>query len=70
MRKSENGVSFQRAVVQMDEQREQHITQLLNSVQRDAGRDAQPSTSQSWRVKEETSGHRCKCNIVLIIRFT
>uniref|UniRef100_A0A673N6K0 ATP-dependent DNA/RNA helicase DHX36 n=1 Tax=Sinocyclocheilus rhinocerous TaxID=307959 RepID=A0A673N6K0_9TELE len=29
-----------RAVVQMDEQREQHITQLLNSVQRDADRDA------------------------------
>ncbi|XP_026143566.1 ATP-dependent DNA/RNA helicase DHX36 [Carassius auratus] len=46
-----------RAVVQMDEQREQHITQLLNSVQRDAGRDADPSTSQSWRVKQEPSGH-------------
>uniref|UniRef100_A0A673N7X4 ATP-dependent DNA/RNA helicase DHX36 n=1 Tax=Sinocyclocheilus rhinocerous TaxID=307959 RepID=A0A673N7X4_9TELE len=35
-----------RAVVQMDEQREQHITQLLNSVQRDADRDAHPSTSR------------------------
>ncbi|XP_016408989.1 ATP-dependent DNA/RNA helicase DHX36 [Sinocyclocheilus rhinocerous] len=46
-----------RAVVQMDEQREQHITQLLNSVQRDADRDAHPSTSRSWRVKEEPSGH-------------
>ncbi|XP_016086818.1 ATP-dependent DNA/RNA helicase DHX36 [Sinocyclocheilus grahami] len=46
-----------RAVVQMDEQREQHITQLLNSVQRDADRDAHPSTSQSWRGKEEPSGH-------------
>uniref|UniRef100_A0A673NDV9 ATP-dependent DNA/RNA helicase DHX36 n=1 Tax=Sinocyclocheilus rhinocerous TaxID=307959 RepID=A0A673NDV9_9TELE len=44
-----------RAVVQMDEQREQHITQLLNSVQRDADRDAHPSTSRSWRVKEEPS---------------
>uniref|UniRef100_A0A672P7A2 RNA helicase n=1 Tax=Sinocyclocheilus grahami TaxID=75366 RepID=A0A672P7A2_SINGR len=44
-----------RAVVQMDEQREQHITQLLNSVQRDADRDAHPSTSQSWRGKEEPS---------------
>uniref|UniRef100_A0A8C1VRI8 RNA helicase n=1 Tax=Cyprinus carpio TaxID=7962 RepID=A0A8C1VRI8_CYPCA len=43
------------SVVQMDEQREQKITQLLNSVQRDAGRDAHPSTSQSWRVKEEPS---------------
>ncbi|CAM4578649.1 unnamed protein product [Leuciscus chuanchicus] len=46
-----------RAVVQMDESREQHITQLLNSVQRDPGRDGYPSTSQSWRVKEEPSGH-------------
>uniref|UniRef100_A0A9J8BNX9 ATP-dependent DNA/RNA helicase DHX36 n=1 Tax=Cyprinus carpio carpio TaxID=630221 RepID=A0A9J8BNX9_CYPCA len=53
-----------RAVVQMDEQREQHITQLLNSVQRDASRDPHPSTSQNWRVKEEPSGHRCKYNIV------
>jgi len=43
----------------MDESREQHITQLLNSVQRDLGRDGHPSTSQSWRVKEEPSGHRC-----------
>uniref|UniRef100_A0A671QQ84 ATP-dependent DNA/RNA helicase DHX36 n=1 Tax=Sinocyclocheilus anshuiensis TaxID=1608454 RepID=A0A671QQ84_9TELE len=47
-----------RAVVQMDEQREQHITQLLNSVQRDADRDAHPSTSRklclpSTSVKEE-----------------
>ncbi|XP_077104242.1 ATP-dependent DNA/RNA helicase DHX36 isoform X2 [Siphateles boraxobius] len=46
-----------RAVVQMDESREQHITQLLNSVQRDPGRDGHPSMSQSWRVKEEPSGH-------------
>ncbi|XP_051727334.1 ATP-dependent DNA/RNA helicase DHX36 [Ctenopharyngodon idella] len=46
-----------RAVVQMDESREQHITQLLNSVQRDPGRASHPSTSQSWRVKEEPSGH-------------
>ncbi|XP_067275989.1 ATP-dependent DNA/RNA helicase DHX36 [Pseudorasbora parva] len=46
-----------RAVVQMDESREQHITQLLNSVQRDPVRDAHPSTSQSWRVKEEPIGH-------------
>ncbi|TRZ01981.1 hypothetical protein DNTS_024156 [Danionella cerebrum] len=43
-----------RAVVQMDEKREQHITRLLHSVQR----DAHPSTSQSWRrVKEEPMGH-------------
>uniref|UniRef100_A0A9J8B600 ATP-dependent DNA/RNA helicase DHX36 n=1 Tax=Cyprinus carpio carpio TaxID=630221 RepID=A0A9J8B600_CYPCA len=55
-----------RAVVQMDEQREQHITQLLNSVQRDASRDPHPSTSQNWRVKEEPSGHRCKYNIELV----
>ncbi|XP_048066763.1 ATP-dependent DNA/RNA helicase DHX36 isoform X2 [Megalobrama amblycephala] len=41
----------------MDESREQHITQLLNSVQRDPGRASHPSTSQSWRVKEEPSGH-------------
>uniref|UniRef100_A0A671QRK0 ATP-dependent DNA/RNA helicase DHX36 n=1 Tax=Sinocyclocheilus anshuiensis TaxID=1608454 RepID=A0A671QRK0_9TELE len=47
-----------RAVVQMDEQREQHITQLLNSVQRDADRDAHPSTSRSWRVKEDHGNHR------------
>ncbi|XP_067245956.1 ATP-dependent DNA/RNA helicase DHX36 [Chanodichthys erythropterus] len=46
-----------RAVVQMDESREQHITQLLNSVQRDPGRASHPSTSQSWRVKDEPSGH-------------
>uniref|UniRef100_A0A8C2D1T3 RNA helicase n=1 Tax=Cyprinus carpio TaxID=7962 RepID=A0A8C2D1T3_CYPCA len=31
-----------RAVVQMDEQREQHITQLLNSVQRDANDPPEP----------------------------
>ncbi|XP_056334421.1 ATP-dependent DNA/RNA helicase DHX36 isoform X2 [Danio aesculapii] len=46
-----------RAVVQMDESREKHITQLLNSVQRDMGRDVHPSTSQSWRIKEEACGH-------------
>ncbi|XP_051512420.1 ATP-dependent DNA/RNA helicase DHX36-like [Myxocyprinus asiaticus] len=46
-----------RAVVQMDEKREQHITQLLRTVQRDPSRDARSSTSQNWRVKEEPSGH-------------
>lgn len=46
-----------RAVVQMDESREKHITQLLNTVQRDLGRDVHPSTSQSWRIKEEPCGH-------------
>uniref|UniRef100_UPI003AAF43CF ATP-dependent DNA/RNA helicase DHX36 isoform X1 n=1 Tax=Centroberyx gerrardi TaxID=166262 RepID=UPI003AAF43CF len=44
-----------RAVVQMDEAREQHITKLLNSVQNDQpgperdGRDARASTSGNWR---------------------
>ncbi|XP_051580749.1 ATP-dependent DNA/RNA helicase DHX36-like isoform X1 [Myxocyprinus asiaticus] len=46
-----------RAVVQMDETQEQRITQLLHTVQRDPSRDAHPSTSQTWRVKEEPSGH-------------
>ncbi|XP_059187747.1 ATP-dependent DNA/RNA helicase DHX36 [Centropristis striata] len=44
-----------RAVVQMDEAREQHITRLLHSVQQDQpgpardGRDAKASTSERWR---------------------
>ncbi|XP_005159264.3 ATP-dependent DNA/RNA helicase DHX36 isoform X1 [Danio rerio] len=46
-----------RAVVHMDESREKHITQLLNTVQRDLGRDVHPSTSQSWRNKDEARGH-------------
>ncbi|XP_033486604.1 ATP-dependent DNA/RNA helicase DHX36 [Epinephelus lanceolatus] len=51
-----------RAVVQMDEAREQHITKLLNSVQNEPGprrdsRDARPSTSDSWRAAANSSGH-------------
>ncbi|XP_042336939.1 ATP-dependent DNA/RNA helicase DHX36-like, partial [Plectropomus leopardus] len=52
-----------RAVVQMDEAREQHITKLLNSVQNDQpgagrdGRDARASTSDSWRTAHKSSGH-------------
>ncbi|KAG7470975.1 hypothetical protein MATL_G00119570 [Megalops atlanticus] len=49
-----------RAVVQMDESREEHITRLLNTVQRESqhpGRDADPSTSQSWRSAPDTGGH-------------
>lgn len=48
-------VCFQRAVVQMDEAREQHITKLLSSVQReqpftDRGlRDSRASGSKDWR---------------------
>lgn len=49
-----------RAVVKMDASREQRITQLLNSVQRDAGRESLPSTSQSWRVKEEPNSRRSR----------
>ncbi|CAB1348278.1 unnamed protein product [Coregonus sp. 'balchen'] len=42
-----------RAVVQMDESREQHITNLLNTVQRGptcpgSAREAHPSTSDHW----------------------
>ncbi|TSK38403.1 ATP-dependent RNA helicase DHX36 [Bagarius yarrelli] len=46
-----------RAVVQMDESREQHITQLLNSVQRDPSRDHNPSVPPYRPVKPEPSGH-------------
>nr|XP_055030353.1 ATP-dependent DNA/RNA helicase DHX36 [Misgurnus anguillicaudatus] len=49
-----------RAVVKMDASREQRITQLLNSVQRDAGRESLPSMSQSWRVKEEPNSRRSR----------
>ncbi|KAG5269044.1 hypothetical protein AALO_G00197670 [Alosa alosa] len=49
-----------RAVVQMDQSREQHITELLNSVQRvprGAGMDTGASTSQCWRSKPQESHH-------------
>ncbi|KAK2847336.1 hypothetical protein Q5P01_010335 [Channa striata] len=52
-----------RAVVQMDEAREQHITKLLNSVQNDQpgperdGRDARASTSDIWGTAANSSGH-------------
>ncbi|XP_023258211.1 ATP-dependent RNA helicase DHX36-like, partial [Seriola lalandi dorsalis] len=52
-----------RAVVQMDEAREQHITKLLNSVQNDQsgperdGRNVRASTSDSWRTETNRSGH-------------
>ncbi|XP_029026610.1 ATP-dependent DNA/RNA helicase DHX36 [Betta splendens] len=52
-----------RAVVQMDEAREQHITRLLNSVQNDQsgpgreGRNARASTSDSWQSAASGSGH-------------
>ncbi|KAM9318436.1 ATP-dependent DNA/RNA helicase DHX36 [Pholidichthys leucotaenia] len=52
-----------RAVVQMDEAREQHITKLLNSVQNDQtgtdrdDRDARASTSESWRSAASSSSH-------------
>ncbi|KAL0973520.1 hypothetical protein UPYG_G00205200 [Umbra pygmaea] len=38
-----------RAVVQMDESREQHITNLLNTVQRGPVCESRPSTSDNWR---------------------
>lgn len=41
----------------MDESREQHITKLLNSVQRGPPQEAHPSNSQYKQVKEEPSGH-------------
>lgn len=41
----------------MDASREQHITRLLNSVQREPHSDSLPSTSQNWRVKEEPGCH-------------
>ncbi|GAA6225794.1 ATP-dependent RNA helicase DHX36 [Lates japonicus] len=52
-----------RAVVQMDEAREQHITKLLNSVQSDQpsagrdGRDGRASTSGNWQTEAKSSGH-------------
>ncbi|XP_041797362.1 ATP-dependent DNA/RNA helicase DHX36 [Chelmon rostratus] len=52
-----------RAVVQMDEAREQHITRLLNSVQNDQpgperdGRDARASTSGNWGTADNRGGH-------------
>uniref|UniRef100_A0A8C1VF97 RNA helicase n=1 Tax=Cyprinus carpio TaxID=7962 RepID=A0A8C1VF97_CYPCA len=50
-----------RAVVQMDEQREQHITQLLNSVQRDASRDAEKLPSYGMREVNVTFCDCCLC---------
>ncbi|XP_072551465.1 ATP-dependent DNA/RNA helicase DHX36 [Salminus brasiliensis] len=41
----------------MDESREQHITQLLNSVQRGPPQEAHPSAFQYQQVKQEPSGH-------------
>ncbi|KAL3991831.1 protein phosphatase PTC7 [Sarotherodon galilaeus] len=52
-----------RAVVQMDEAREQHITKLLNSVQNDqlglerGRRDERASTSDSWQTAARDSAH-------------
>ncbi|KAM3875184.1 ATP-dependent DNA/RNA helicase DHX36 [Diretmus argenteus] len=52
-----------RAVVQMDEAREQHITKLLNSVQNNqprpetGRRDAGASTSGNWHTTANKSGH-------------
>ncbi|XP_013768598.1 ATP-dependent DNA/RNA helicase DHX36 [Pundamilia nyererei] len=52
-----------RAVVQMDEAREQHITKLLNSVQNDqlgperGRRDEKASTSDSWQTAAMDSAH-------------
>ncbi|XP_061575477.1 ATP-dependent DNA/RNA helicase DHX36 [Cololabis saira] len=52
-----------RAVVGMDEAREQHITKLLNSVQNDQpgprrdSRDARASTSENWQSAASNSGH-------------
>ncbi|XP_058490743.1 ATP-dependent DNA/RNA helicase DHX36 [Solea solea] len=46
-----------RAVVQMDEDREQHITQLLHSVQREqplAHRDAAVCPSDSWTTEDDS----------------
>lgn len=56
-------VCVQRAVVQMDEAREQHITKLLNSVQSDQpstgrdSRDGRASTSGNWQTEAKSSGH-------------
>ncbi|XP_017280214.1 ATP-dependent DNA/RNA helicase DHX36 [Kryptolebias marmoratus] len=52
-----------RAVVQMDEAREEHITKLLNSVQNDqsgprrVGRESSTSVSDSWQTAATHSGH-------------
>ncbi|XP_061916273.1 ATP-dependent DNA/RNA helicase DHX36 [Entelurus aequoreus] len=52
-----------RAVVQMDEAREQNIIKLLDSVQNDQSgaqrptRDARASASHSWRTPSNKSGH-------------
>ncbi|XP_008298318.1 ATP-dependent DNA/RNA helicase DHX36 [Stegastes partitus] len=52
-----------RAVVQMDEAREEHITKLLNSVQNDQpgpqrdSTDSRASTSDSWGTAANKSGH-------------
>ncbi|KAG9348145.1 hypothetical protein JZ751_001880 [Albula glossodonta] len=43
-----------RAVVQMDESREEHIARLLSTVQREP---ANPSTSQSWGLGSDSGGH-------------
>uniref|UniRef100_A0A3B3WVP6 RNA helicase n=1 Tax=Poecilia mexicana TaxID=48701 RepID=A0A3B3WVP6_9TELE len=51
-----------RAVVQMDEAREEHITKLLNSVQSDPtrdSRDAQSSASDAWRTAASSSSSHC-----------
>ncbi|XP_030259440.1 ATP-dependent DNA/RNA helicase DHX36 [Sparus aurata] len=52
-----------RAVVQMDEAREQHITKLLNSVQNEqpgparGGWDTRATTSGNWRAAANSGGH-------------
>ncbi|CAN9511472.1 unnamed protein product [Ophioblennius macclurei] len=52
-----------RAVVQMDEAREQHITKLLSSVQNDQpgpqrdSREGRASTSDNWQTSANRSGH-------------
>uniref|UniRef100_A0A3B5LWD9 ATP-dependent DNA/RNA helicase DHX36 n=1 Tax=Xiphophorus couchianus TaxID=32473 RepID=A0A3B5LWD9_9TELE len=49
-----------RAMVHMDEAREEHITKLLNSVQRDPtrdSRDAPSSVSDAWQTAASSSGH-------------
>ncbi|KAM7399204.1 hypothetical protein PAMP_018490 [Pampus punctatissimus] len=52
-----------RAVVQMDEAREQQITKMLNSVQNDQsglerdGRDSRASTSDNWHTDANRSSH-------------
>ncbi|XP_041662309.1 ATP-dependent DNA/RNA helicase DHX36 isoform X2 [Cheilinus undulatus] len=54
-----------RAVVQMDEAREQHITRLLNSVQNDQhgqgrdSRDAVASSSSNWQTTPSSSSGHC-----------